>query len=49
MGAQPNLSDFGVPIVPIVCTRHLNTRVEEVQWTLIQSDDEGDDSDYDAG
>ena len=35
--------------MPIVYTRHLNTRVEEVQWTLIQSDDEGDDSDYDDG
>ena len=35
--------------MPIVCTRLLNTRVEEVQWTLIQSDDEGDDNDYDDG
>ena len=34
--------------MPIVCTRLLNTHVEEVQWTLIQGDDEGDDNDYDG-
>ena len=34
--------------MPIVCTRLLNTNVEEVQWTFIQGDD-GDDSDYDDG
>ena len=34
--------------MPIVCTRLLNTNVEEVQWTFIQGDDD-DDSDYDDG